>query len=324
MVARALALVLVSLNLAAQDPIFDLRADYSAEAFPDTWRYEKAAAGSNEFIPLAPRPVFWCAGVNDGRNSWVDNDAVEPDFYASWLIVTDCPSNLAPNELRLHASKFGRVRGPCSSCVACEDSQCPATQHTDPVVAWVAPERGLVSVAGSSSHGTASPDMCGNADGLLCTLKLHSIDGEETPLWRRVITLRSSASFNEVLELERGDIVRFRANARSREGCDHLNLSLTFNYLTPFLRGDANGDGVVDISDAAFTLAWLFLGGPEPPCVDAADSNDSGGFQPDVSDSVYLLNWLFLGGTPLPAPGTLECGSDPTEDDLDCVLASCV
>ncbi len=87
-----------------------------------------------------------------------------------------------------------------------------------------------------------------------------------------------------------------------------------------FIRGDANADGAVDISDGVFTLGWLFLGTDEPSCLDAADMNDSGGFQPDISDAVYLLNWLFLGTAAPPSPGPVECGADITVDELDCVL----
>lgn len=39
-----------------------------------------------------------------------------------------------------------------------------------------------------------------------------------------------------------------------------------------FLRGDANASGKVDLSDAVFTLNWLFLGGLAPSCPDAAAS----------------------------------------------------
>ena len=53
---------------------------------------------------------------------------------------------------------------------------------------------------------------------------------------------------------------------------------------TESIRGDANASGVVDISDAIATLELLFLGGAEPPCIDAGDSDDSG--ELDISDGV--------------------------------------
>jgi hypothetical protein len=75
-----------------------------------------------------------------------------------------------------------------------------------------------------------------------------------------------------------------------------------------FLRGDANGTGVVDISDAVFILNFLFLGGPAPGCEPGADTNTSGDL--DISDAVNLLTALFLGGAtvpPLEAAETEDC-----------------
>jgi len=81
-----------------------------------------------------------------------------------------------------------------------------------------------------------------------------------------------------------------------------------------FLRGDANGDGTLDLSDAVATLRYLFQGGAVA-CADAADSNDDNVL--DITDPIYLLLFLFASGLqpadPYPDPGT-----DPTADDIDC------
>ncbi len=84
-----------------------------------------------------------------------------------------------------------------------------------------------------------------------------------------------------------------------------------------FRRGDSNSDGRVDLSDAIFTLNYLFLGGEGPGCLDAADSDDSGSV--DITDAIATLNYLFLGGPAPPDPGPAECGLDPTDDVLACV-----
>lgn len=88
-------------------------------------------------------------------------------------------------------------------------------------------------------------------------------------------------------------------------------------WLHDFVRGDVNQDDQVDLSDAMATLAYLFMGGSEPECLDAADGNDSGTL--DLSDAVFTLTFLFLGGGPLPPPS--RCGKiDPTPNDrLTCV-----
>jgi len=82
-----------------------------------------------------------------------------------------------------------------------------------------------------------------------------------------------------------------------------------------FLRGDDNGDGVIDIADPVFALAHLFGGGPVL-CFDAQDTNDDGTV--DIADPVYHLQFQFASG-PTPASPFPDCGSDPTEDDLWCV-----
>ena len=87
-----------------------------------------------------------------------------------------------------------------------------------------------------------------------------------------------------------------------------------------FLRGNSNGDSSIDLADALFVMNWLFVSGDQPACFDSADVNDDGGL--DISDSIFLLNYLFVNG-PIPgAPGPFNCGLDPSEDTLDCVLPS--
>ena len=77
----------------------------------------------------------------------------------------------------------------------------------------------------------------------------------------------------------------------------------------PFRRGDANDDGVVDISDAVHVLSWLFSGGEAPGCAGAADTN--GDLAHDLSDGVSLLNHLFQGAPAPPPPGPDACGAGP-------------
>jgi|GEM_PF-4368897 len=81
-----------------------------------------------------------------------------------------------------------------------------------------------------------------------------------------------------------------------------------------FERGDSNGDGSTDISDAITTLKKLFQ---DPTagdaCEDSQDANDDG--EVDISDPVSTLNSLFGNGGPLPPPSG-ETGSDPTNDNL--------
>ena len=98
--------------------------------------------------------------------------------------------------------------------------------------------------------------------------------------------------------------------------CNVMALTTAALSATGFVRGDANEDGRVDLSDAVAILAYLFRGAASPPCVDRLDVNDSGKI--DVADSVYLLGYLFTGGPPPPPPFP-DAGPDPTPDDLECL-----
>ena len=84
----------------------------------------------------------------------------------------------------------------------------------------------------------------------------------------------------------------------------------------PFLRGDVDLNGSVDLSDAIAILGYLFTGGAKPTCMDSADVNDTNTV--DIADPILLLSFLFLGGL-APAVPFPNLGLDPTEDSLgDC------
>lgn len=72
-----------------------------------------------------------------------------------------------------------------------------------------------------------------------------------------------------------------------------------------FLRGDANGDGVVSVSDILTIRRYLFIGGIELSCIDAADADDgqpvdgcncnprAGSFL-NFSDGIIIIRYLFI------------------------------
>lgn len=82
----------------------------------------------------------------------------------------------------------------------------------------------------------------------------------------------------------------------------------------PFIRGDANGDGALNIGDAITTLSYLFSGATVE-CLDAGDANDDGTV--NIADAIHSLSYLFAIGA-APASPFPRCGQDPTIDALDC------
>ncbi|MDO8559965.1 MAG: S8 family serine peptidase, partial [bacterium] len=74
-----------------------------------------------------------------------------------------------------------------------------------------------------------------------------------------------------------------------------------------FRRGDADSNSRVELTDAVFTLEYLFIAGkPAPGCLDAADANDTG--EVDLSDPIRTLYYLFIDGAaePLLSPGATD------------------
>ena len=81
-----------------------------------------------------------------------------------------------------------------------------------------------------------------------------------------------------------------------------------------FVRGDANADGWLDISDAVTILLFRFAG-RTVTCMDAVDADDDS--LTDLADAIWVLNRLYRLGDPPPSPYP-GCGPDPTADTLEC------
>jgi parallel beta-helix repeat protein len=80
----------------------------------------------------------------------------------------------------------------------------------------------------------------------------------------------------------------------------------------PFYRGDASGDGIVNLADAIAILGYLFSSGCEPACLESGDIDDDGRI--NIGDAIYLLGYLFIQGPPPAPPGPAgldqPCGQD--------------
>ncbi len=76
-------------------------------------------------------------------------------------------------------------------------------------------------------------------------------------------------------------------------------ISFTPFTITAGLRGDANGDGLVNVADAVYLINFVFKGGTAPVSTYGGDANADG--IPNVGDAVYLINFVFNGGSPPPA-----------------------
>ena len=72
-----------------------------------------------------------------------------------------------------------------------------------------------------------------------------------------------------------------------------------------FFRGDVDGSGSVNLSDAVQLADYLFAGGTEPESCEAVwDVDDSG--SANITDVNFLFNHLFAGG-PAPPSDPVVC-----------------
>jgi hypothetical protein len=68
----------------------------------------------------------------------------------------------------------------------------------------------------------------------------------------------------------------------------------TYQCEQPFICGDTNGDGNVNVTDAVMLIAFVFGDGPAPEPIEVADVDCDG--EVNVSDVVSLLNYIFSDG----------------------------
>ena len=102
--------------------------------------------------------------------------------------------------------------------------------------------------------------------------------------------------------------------AVNKDGALMDKMTLTKKHGTPppvFHRGDTDGSGTLELTDAIRVLGFLFLGDEAPSCLEAADTDDSGALE--LTDAVLVLTYLFTGGLAPPPPGPPPgpCGPDP-------------
>ncbi len=100
-------------------------------------------------------------------------------------------------------------------------------------------------------------------------------------------------------------MVRFTVNDDDPQsvveaGIDDFKLVLFECNYEPYVCGDADNSGAVDIDDAVYLINYIFGGGPAPDPLEVGDVDCSGGI--DIDDVVYLIQYIF-GGGPEPCDG---------------------
>ncbi len=95
------------------------------------------------------------------------------------------------------------------------------------------------------------------------------------------------------------ETITFSARATDMTG-SQSQIGFTFNILPPWVCGDFNGDGDVNILDITAYIDWKYKGGAAPNPLARGDVNNDGA--ENVLDIVHLIDYKFKSG---PAP---DCG----------------
>jgi Dockerin type I domain len=74
-------------------------------------------------------------------------------------------------------------------------------------------------------------------------------------------------------------------------------LPVEMTVIPPYICGNANGDGVVNIMDITYLVNFLYKSGPVPNPMEAGDANGDGSV--NIRDITYLVNFLYKSG-PIP------------------------
>lgn len=140
---------------------------------------------------------------------------------------------------------------------------------------------------------------------------------------RLIQTLSGKAEGINVDGTKAGDSIGLRAYFELAGACFFGEMATCVPTRPPgfkYLTADCDGNSNLDLTDAIFSLDFLFRGGDEPPCLAACDSNRDVKF--DLADPIYVLNHLFLSG-PEPLGKYPQCDEGYPDDELPCPKETC-
>jgi PKD repeat protein len=180
-------------------------------------------------------------------------------------------------------------------------------------------------VTAAPGNGQVTVDWSDNAEGDLQGYNLYrSIGGGAlTKVNAALLTISEHTDTGLANGVEHCYVVRAMNPAGESVPSDGVCATPQGDGVPQFRRGDADGSGKLDLTDAISTLQFLYMGYTAPACKDAADTDDSGKL--DLTDAISSLQFQFMGGTPPADPGPANCGPDPTAGDeyKECNYPSC-
>ncbi len=198
-------------------------------------------------------------------------------------------------------------------------AMCPSAGLVDPVAEYTHAD-GIAVIGGFVYRGDRNPELFGKyvfGDFSLDfgpTGRLFYFDADGDPSQIFEFLLPDNGSLGLFLKGmgrdEDGELYAMVSTEQPPQGSGGRVLRI--RVTRPFIRGDGNGDGAVNMADPIFNLNYLFANGPTL-CLDAQDDNDDG--KVNLADPIDGLNFQFAMG-PAPELPFPDCGFDSTVDDL--------
>lgn len=105
----------------------------------------------------------------------------------------------------------------------------------------------------------------------------------------------SGNSFLDI-PLEEGNTYYWRVHLIADDPCGYVNWSQVRQFTTdiPFICGNVDDNGLINILDIVFIINFKYKSGPEPYPLESADANFD--MEINILDIVYLINYLYKQG----------------------------
>ncbi|MBI4586789.1 MAG: lamin tail domain-containing protein [Planctomycetes bacterium] len=297
------------------DPVFQVLGQESASADPAGIK-NFVAARTPRLRSAVPAKVAFEIRTSGGADfttnqvavkldgtGWVDIEAIAVNgvpyriYWPSLMVWNiDVPLDFGSNFLQVVALDFqGGVAGTDQITVTSTAGwKAPAITGVQPQAAWTGE---LVTITGTSFHAGIRAFF-----GSLESPQVIFNEAQNPSLLQARVA---------------GPVGAVEARVQNSDG--RVSPPVPFTILADrgqFIRGDANLDGAVQLSDAVRILLHLFRGAPLS-CQDAADADDDE--EVAIADAVLALEYLFARGSPPPAPFP-QPGKDPQGEALDCLV----
>jgi hypothetical protein len=174
--------------------------------------------------------------------------------------------------------------------------------------------QGVVSAVVLSFVMNITLNGTGSATALCITVESSEAQGDDTQTASVVWSNGNQGAGQPV-----NTVMTIAGNTVTPQACQNATINFGPLLADVYVRCDPNADGKTDIADGVWIVNELFRAGPASSCADSSDCNGDG--LRDLSDATYTLAYRFTGGAAPPAPFE-ECGSvdpDSSGEVGDCV-----